>query len=154
MKATVLRQHGDRLIDGSDNSTYVQDAESGAIKRVWGEDATSTGGDLETLEIVCSARGIVSTGIRGSGSTQHWGPSYEDVQIIHLEYPATFTITDRDKITNIRDSAGNVVWVNTETDGTPTVFDVAGITPSLDPFNRVIKYTTTLRRSEVQQYGS
>ena len=63
-------------------------------------------------------------------------------------------LTMREKVTNIRDAAGNVIWAeaNFPTE-TPTVFEVIGTTPVTDPFGAVIAYNSSMKRSENQQIG-
>jgi len=63
-------------------------------------------------------------------------------------------LTPREKVTNIRDNEGNVIWheINFPSE-TPTVFEVMGTTPVTDPFGRVIAYNSSMKRSENQQIG-
>ena len=63
-------------------------------------------------------------------------------------------LTMREKVTNIRDAYGNVIWteINFPTE-TPTVFEVVGTTPITDPFGSVLGYNSSMKRSENQQIG-
>jgi hypothetical protein len=63
-------------------------------------------------------------------------------------------LTMREKVTNVRDAAGNVIWAesNFPTE-TPTVFEVIGTTPVTDPFGNVIAFNSSMKRSENQQIG-
>jgi hypothetical protein len=63
-------------------------------------------------------------------------------------------ITLREKITNIRDLEGNVIWeeLNFPTN-TPTVYELMGTTPMTDPFGGVVAYNSTVKRSENQTIG-
>jgi len=60
----------------------------------------------------------------------------------------------RQKITNIRDSSGNVIWSEIDyPQETLTVFEVVGVTPITDPFGGTLGFNSTLKRSENQTIG-
>ena len=60
----------------------------------------------------------------------------------------------REKITNIRDYEGTVIWEELNfPSNTPTVFEVVGITPMMDPLGGVLAYNATVKRSENQKIG-
>lgn len=96
----------------------------------------------------CMARGIIDGGIRVAGTTERFGEDYENIDFVRLKVPAWVTITKRDRITNIRETAGGkVLWKNEESDGRATVFNVNGVTPVLDGFNRHIENFILLERT-------
>lgn len=101
----------------------------------------------------CQARSVITGGLNSQGTTERWNSKggYENVEFVEIQIPKNVIVTKRDRITNIRDSRGNVIW--REEEGglfTPTVFDVRGVAPSLDPFGSVIEYFALLERSEIQ----
>jgi hypothetical protein len=60
----------------------------------------------------------------------------------------------REKITNIRDSEGTVIWEELNfPSNTPTVFEVMGVTPMTDPLGGILGYNSTVKRSENQTIG-
>ena len=63
-------------------------------------------------------------------------------------------INMRHKITNIRNKDNEVIWteLNYPSD-TPTVFEVVGVTPIMDPFGTIMAYNTVVKRSENQTVG-
>ena len=120
-----------------------QDVNTGAIKKEWNYHRT----------IPCSAKGIISNSTSSrSGDRQTLGNKYSNEQ--YLEIRTLERITVRDKITNIRTTNEEVIWkeINFPTE-TPTVFEVIGTTPIMDPYGTLLAYNSTIRRSENQTIG-
>ena len=120
-----------------------QNADTGAIIREWQYYKT----------VDCHAKGVVSnSATTRSSDKQIFDNKYVNDQIIQVR--TSERITAREKVTNIRDTDGNVIWVeiNFPTE-TPTVFEVMGTTPITDPFGRVIAYNSSMKRSENQRIG-
>jgi hypothetical protein len=121
----------------------IQDADTGAIKREWNYHRT----------LDCHAKGVISnSATTRSSDKQVFSNKYMNDQIIQVRTSEKLTM--REKVTNIRDTAGNVIWAeaNFPTE-TPTVFEVIGTTPVTDPFGTVIAYNSSMKRSENQQIG-
>lgn len=101
----------------------------------------------------CQARSIITGGLNSQGTTQRWTSSglYENVDYVELQVPRDVIVTKRDRITNITNSRGEIVW-REEEHGTfePTVFTVRGVAPSLDPFGSLMEWFILLERSEIQ----
>lgn len=94
--------------------------------------------EYEPVTISCLARGLSSREIFGS--------SYDNVEIVKLWVPAGIDLSKSDRITNIRDKKnGTVLWKDGDK---PTVFNVSGITPSLDPWNRHVQDFVLLERAD------
>lgn len=120
-----------------------QDPDTGAIKKEWQFDRT----------VPCSAKGIISNSSSSrTGDKQIMSNKYSNDQILQIR--TTEKITLREKITNIRDLEGVVVWeeLNFPTN-TPTVYELMGTTPMTDPLGGVIGYNSTVKRSENQEIG-
>lgn len=123
--------------------TDEQDPDTGVIKKEWNYSQT----------IPCYARGLISnsTTARG-GDRQVIGNKYENMQIIEIRTGHKISI--RNKITNIRNSNGEVLWYELDYPSeTPTVFEIVGTTPMTDPFGSIVAYNSTLKRSENQSIG-
>jgi hypothetical protein len=121
----------------------LQDADTGSIKKEWQFDRT----------VPCSAKGIISNSSSSrTGDRQVMSNKYTNDQILQIR--TSDKITLREKITNIRDSEGTVIWeeLNFPTN-TPTVYELMGITPMTDPLGGVIGYNSTVKRSENQTIG-
>jgi len=121
----------------------IQNSDTGAIVKEWSY--------YKTLD--CHAKGIITnSATTRSGDKQIFNNKYTNEQVIQVR--TSEKLTSREKITNIRDSNENPIWVelNYPSD-TPTVFEVMGTTPITDPFGQVISYNSTLKRSENQQIG-
>lgn len=121
----------------------IQDADTGAIKREWNYHRT----------IDCHAKGVISnSATTRSSDKQIFSNKYTNDQIIQVRTSEKLIM--REKITNVRDAHGNVIWVeiNFPTE-TPTVFEVIGTTPITDPFGTVLGYNSSMKRSENQQIG-
>ena len=121
----------------------AQDPDTGAIRREWSYYKT----------INCHVKGVISnSATTRSSDRQIFNNKYTNEQLIQVR--TTEKLTGREKATNIKDSAGQVIW--TELDyptETPTVFEVIGSTPIMDAFGRVIGYSSNMKRSENQIIG-
>ena len=118
----------------------AQDENTGAIKKDW----------MFTRSAECSAKGMISK--TGTGDKQVFSNRYSNEQM--LEIRTIDQITYREKITNVRDMNGNVVWKEINyPNSTPTVFEVISSTPITDPFGNVLAYNSVAKRSENQEIG-
>lgn len=157
---------------GSPNGRYEyrQDPISGAMERVWVPESnaapTTNGttvmsmsvntdpskGPMDGRRIKCSARGILEGGIRVTATTERYSTrgtlAVED--FINFEFPSNEVLTRRDRITDIRNSKGEAIWIEDESTGLPTVFEVTGVTPVVDPFGLKTKNFTLLERADDQ----
>lgn len=121
----------------------LQDPDTGAIKKEWQFDRT----------VPCSAKGIISNSSSSrNGDRQIMSNKYSNDQILQVRTAEKITL--REKITNIRDQEGTVIWeeLNFPTN-TPTVYELMGITPMTDPLGGIIGYNSTVKRSENQVIG-
>ena len=120
-----------------------QDPNTGAIKKSW----------IYQKTVPCFAKGIISNSAstRG-GDSQTLSTKYTDRQTIEIRTGSRLTY--RQKITNIKDSAGNAIWFESNyPNDTPTVFEIISSTPLTDPFGTLIAYNAIAKRSENQQIG-
>lgn len=159
MYADVLHQGGSAPInDEYGQWVETQDPLTGDIIRVW-EPATPD--DPETPEdetqhytVKCMVRGIIEGGVRAAGTTENWTDLYESVEMARMWFPANKIITKRDRIVNVRNRRGTVLWKEEES-GTPgnyqaTVFEVLGVTPVIDPFGNHVENYALLERVQAQ----
>jgi hypothetical protein len=121
----------------------AQNPDTGAIIKEWNY--------YKTLD--CHAKGVISnSATTRSSDKQVFDNRYLNDQVIQIRTSERLIL--REKITNVRDKSGNVIWaeINFPTE-TPTVFEVIGTTPITDPFGRVIGYNSSMKKSENQQIG-
>lgn len=161
MSATLLhREYYDGTpIDEGRYGEWIksQDPLTGQIVREWQPnlDNPQTPEDENTMNIgviPCMARGIVDGGIRVAGTTERFGELYENIDYVRLWVPASVTITKSDRVTNIKDSTGHTRWLDEEyPDSGPkaTVFNVNGVTPLFNAFNKMTEQYVLLERAEV-----
>lgn len=117
-----------------------QDENTGALVKQWGYKTTEQ----------CLARGYVSETGRTGGSSEKTGERYENLERIIIE--TSFKPSKTQRVTNIRNAKDEVIWfelINNNYD-TPTIFDVMGVTPVVDPFGYILSYNISAKRSEVQ----
>ena len=102
--------------------------------------------------VACSARAILEGGIRVTSTTERYSTrgTLETADYIDFEFPTNEVITRRDRITDIRDSKGNLIWIEEESTDRPTVFEVTGVTPVTDPFGVHITNFSLLQRAQNQ----
>lgn len=152
MRATVLRQSGTNPQENPGGHwETVQDPDSGAIKRVWVPDEDSDTPGNQTLVINCMVRGVTNGGIRVAGTTQRYSEIYENIDWATFVFPRNVILSKRDRITNVSNSKGQLIWKEEEIEGAPaTVFIVMGVTPVIDPFGNHIENTALIQRAQVQ----
>lgn len=162
MKADILRQSSGTSTPSADGHWEDrQDPITGEIIRVWvpvGDDPTTPDNEgVLAGTFPCMARGIIDGGIRVAGTTERWGETYVDIDYCRIEFPARVLLTKRDRVTNIRNRQGQILWLEEELgpDGAgsfrATVFEVLGVTPVIDPFGNHTSNVAMLERAEVQQ---
>lgn len=120
-----------------------QEQNTGAIKKSWVYQRT----------VPCFAKGIItnSVGSRG-GDNQTITGKYVDKQTIEIRTESRLTY--REKVSNVRDSANNPIWIELNyPNDTPTVFEIASSTPITDPFGTLMAYNSIAKRSESQIIG-
>jgi len=138
---------------------YRQNEDSGAIERVWDDnpvteeietDTHYTGEILRNVPLI--ARSVVSQGTTAAGATEKFNTEYMAVDYVRAYFPKNINISKRDRVTNIRSKRGNdVLWREEEMDDSPpTVFDVMGIQPVIDPFGRLVEQIVLMQRASVQ----
>lgn len=151
MLADIVKPGGSPEVTGTGHWTYTQDATSGAIVRVWIDDDPNTPAvEGNVITISCSVRGILSTGIKGAGTTQIFDQIYQNIEWVKMDFPATFNVSRHDRVIRIRDRNGNVIWKEEESEGQATSFSVMGVTPIVGPFGRHIENQALLKRTDVQ----
>lgn len=127
----------------------AQDPLTGQIIKVWEPfpDLPSTPDVDESItyrNVPCVARGIVDGGIRVAGTTERFSDTYQNIDFVKMWVPAGIKVSKRDRVTNIRDPKGNIVWRDEEYSdpndvARASVFNVNGVTPLFDAFNRHIE---------------
>jgi len=104
----------------------------------------------ETID--CLARGVQSSGVALTGTGERFGEYYQNIDYVRMWVPASVLITKRDRVTNIREKrGGKVVWLDEEFEGgtRATVFNVSGVTPLFDPFNKHTQNLVYLERADI-----
>lgn len=123
--------------------TEKQDPDSGSIVKEW----------IYYKTVDCSAKGVVSnSSSTRTNSIQSFGNKYNYEEILQVRTVGRLTF--REKVTNIRDSKNNPIWVELNYPSeSPTVFEVIGSTPVIDGFGNIIAYNSVVKRSENQGIG-
>lgn len=121
----------------------IQDPDTGALIRDFSYSDT----------LSCHAKGMVTNSATSrSSDRQEMSNKYINEQMVQIRTVEKLNL--RHKITNIRDKNNNPIWkeLNYPTE-TPTVFEVIGVTPILDPFGTILAYNSLAKRSENQKIG-
>jgi len=156
LRPSVVIDNAVVVIEEQNEWVLMQDPDSGEIIRDYSPvpDDPLTPAINETVTtgtFKCYARGIMSKGIRATGTSEVFGEIYDNTDYVQMWLPSTVRISKRDKITNIRGSDGSVIWVEEELPGAPaTVFNVMGVTPLPNPFGKFIEQLALLERADQQ----
>lgn len=139
---------------GTGHFQRAQDQDTGAITTVWVADQNGpVAGSVQAhYDIPCYARGYTNLGFRSSANREVFVASqYNIIEAIQFDYPASVTLNHQSFITRIRGRKDDTdyLWTYEDT-GNPIVWEVQGTTPVTDPFGKLLRYTTVLKRSEVQ----
>lgn len=129
-----------------------QDPLTGQIIRVWRPvevtpDDPDTDEDETIVQTVkCLARGVNYKSARD----ENFGDKVKYLDSVNLWVPASTLIDRRDRVTNIKDSRGNIIWIS-EYEGSPKramMFNVVGVSPILDFRGKHMETYAVLERSE------
>lgn len=115
-----------------------QDARTGEVQRMW-----EFIGSIEVM-----ARGLGNLRGKDFGTTDKWKDIYTKSDYLRIK--TMDKIDDTMRVTNVRDVNGKVAWIEEGDSEEPTIFDVIGVTPVIEPFGQHLEYDVFLNRSEVQ----
>lgn len=162
ISSTALTMFADVLRNGDENDVAVplseqgthkiiQDPWTGEINRAWVPVVTDND---EVFSIKCSVQGILDGGIRVAGTTERFDKIYDNVDFAHMIFPSSYILTKRDRITNVRNRKGTIIWVEEELNAEgglypATVFDVLGVTPITDMFGNHVQNRALLARADL-----
>lgn len=118
--------------------SVVQDTKSKMTTKTWTLDHN----------INCEARSIQTDAVSDDASGKDFRQEYREHEFIKIITGER--LNKRQRITNIRDKAGRLIWINDERGGDATIFEVQGVTPRFDPFQTLIDYEVLCKRVEVQ----
>lgn len=156
MRAEILRWTPNPSTDDEEVGTgghweTYQDPYTGEFYNKWIPDTTPDNpstpeNESKAITVPCSARGIISRAAQSGGTKEEFGDMYLGVDAVRMTLPARINISKRDRVTNIREArTGKVVW---QEDGKPVIFNVDGVVPLFDPFNKHIENFVVLERVE------
>lgn len=162
MSAEILRPDASPNVDPEDPGsggtwTTNQDPISGQIVNVWVPGQVDDPNTIDINEsaahiiVPCMIRGFLNSGIRTAPSDERFGQEYINMEYIRMWIPAGVILTKRDRVTNIKDPQGNIVFYDEEYEADPTrvtVFNVQGVTPRFDPFNRLMDQFILLEKTQ------
>ena len=149
MTATVLSESG----FAASPESHTQNPDTGEIVRVWSADTDLTTTGVQKRKIHCTAFPIISKTARGAGTAEVLTPNGRllSTDTVLMKYDKSEIISKLDRITDITDVDGRVIWIEEEMSGRPpTVFEVNGVSPVPGPFGTHIEYHAILHRAEVQ----
>lgn len=158
MKCDLLKPAGAPETNPNSNGSweYQQDPDSGAITRRWRDfedtpEINEARPGLIIPDVPLMARGVLTGGFKNASNSQLYSEIYKNIEWLKAIFPKDVNITEKDRVTNIRNKTGEVIWKEEEANAIPaTTFNVMGVTPILDPFNNMIELSVLLQRSEVQ----
>lgn len=158
MLADVYRQTASDKTTTGDLGTHelLYNDITGSVDRKW-KPVVQESDEQTAFSIKCQGNPIVNKGstIGRSTNEKFMSGEYEQSDYIYLTYPASYTLSNRDRITNVRNAITNkVIWVDEEKDADEsgifpsTVFEIIGITPIVDLFGNHIENRALLGRAD------
>ena len=160
MTAEVLRYSTAPVTDPDDQTVpgtwdLNQDPITGEIVTNWLPGVEDDPGTVLVDEsedhviVPCFAQGVYNSGIRAAGSDENFGEEYFNIEYVKMWVPASVRLTKRDRVTNIKDSRGTGVFLDEEYDESrATVYNVQGVTPRFDPFNKLTDQFVLLKKAQ------
>lgn len=148
MTASIMSQGG---FDSTPESS-TQDPDTGEVIRNWIKDTDLNTGAIQKRTFACVARGIVPMSMRGAGTEIIYNTdgTVKTTDFIRIQYGSETILTSEDKITDITNKKGELVWTEEQHGNTPTIFIVMGVTPTFDPWGNHLENTALCSRAEVQ----
>lgn len=135
---------------------FYSDDDSGEVRTRFVPGAPGDDTQAAQYEIKCYARGYTALGYRSSANRKLFvGGDYDITEAIQFDYPSKYTLSHQTLVTNIRRVAdptcpsSDMFFLNLET-GQPLVWEIQGVTPVHDPFGKLLRNTTVLKRAEIQ----
>ena len=156
MSMTVYSQTTDSESAIPGEWTTTQD-ESGEIIRTWKPvDTDADVADIQEYRIPCQARTPLSSGVSALGVGTEYGDRILITEFIRVFFPKGYRVTLNDRVTDIRDSQGEIVYIDEEYPDAPsgeaefkaTMFNVEGVTPVLDWNNNLVEWSAVLMRAK------
>lgn len=101
--------------------------------------------------IKCKAIPYIDGGIYGGGTTEEFNTEYDNLDYLRLK--TQIVLQKRQRISNIRHyKTKELLWADEEGSGEPTVFNVEGCSPIINPVTgNPTEYLTKLSRAEVRE---
>jgi hypothetical protein len=151
MTAVILSDTG----FSTDPAAHTQNPDTGEIIRTWRADTDPNATGVQKRKIYCTAFPIISKTARGAGTAEVITPqgALLTTDTVLMKFDRSIILSKIDRVTDITDSEGNVMWKEEEDTGLPTVFEVNGVSPVPGPFGTHIEYHAILHRAEVQDYN-
>jgi hypothetical protein len=152
MRATVLSPVSSTK--GEDGHyVNVQDPDTGEITKKWVVDVDAADGVETARTIDCMVRPVIANDSAVEVFTS--GGEVNVLEFVEMNFPAGVVLTNSDRITEIRNREGYLLWAEEKSNGDPTtfkgtVFDIVGIQPVIDPFGNHIENKAYMRRAGVQ----
>src|ERR1035437_44982 len=139
----------------TDPAAHTQNPDTGEIIRTWRADTDPNATGVQKRKIYCTAFPIISKTARGAGTAEVITPqgALLTTDTVLMKFDRSIILSKIDRVTDITDSEGNVMWKEEEDTGLPTVFEVNGVSPVPGPFGTHIEYHAILHRGEVQDYN-
>lgn len=100
--------------------------------------------------IKCQVIPFIGGGVRGLGTREVFSETYKNYDYLRLK--SSVPLSKRGRVTNIRNArSGIVIWTEISSDQAPTMYDIDGSAPSVNPLTGMpMEWETGLSRAEVQ----
>lgn len=136
-------------------AAYLSQDTTGQLVRTYGEpDPDADPQEIFPVRLATysnisvEARGLGNLRGKDSGTAEVYKNIYQMMDFIRVK--TMQQVDESYRIGNIRDASGSIAW--TEPDGSATLFDIVGVTPSFDPFGQFMEYEIFCNRAQAQTF--
>lgn len=91
-----------------------------------------------TDTFLCDAQSIKTEGASETASNKKFNKEYSEEQ--RIKVVSKRKLNKRQRITNLTDKNGNLIWTIPGIPGEPSIFEIASVSPLFDIFGNIIEY--------------
>jgi hypothetical protein len=161
--ATVVRNYQDNIYDDENPGGFqeVYDELTGEVRQVWvaADLIPNDGSDQVITQIPCAVYPLYTVSQANDVKYENGGSRVIDTERLVMKVPSKYHLFTTDRVMSITDRSGMLIFEDDQnpkrtenlmtgvTVGVPTIYNITGVMPVMDPFGRVIERQVQLEKS-------